>query len=157
MKIPNIVMRAYYGMPEKTAEDFRNLKLHTGDLGRMDEEGYFYFMDRVKDYIRRRGENVSSMEVEKQVSDHPQIKEAAAIGVKAGEGASSEDEIMVVCIPEGAAPDPAELTHWLAERIPYFMVPALHPLRGRAAQDPDRARPEGQAARRGHHRRHVRP
>ena len=74
MKIPNIVMRAYYGMPEKTAEDFRNLKLHTGDLGRMDAEGYFYFMDRVKDYIRRRGENVSSMEVEKVVNDHP-IKE----------------------------------------------------------------------------------
>ena len=123
MKIPNIVMRAYYGMPEKTAEDFRNLKLHTGDLGRMDAEGYFYFMDRVKDYIRRRGENVSSMEVEKQVSDHPQVKEAAAIGVKAGEGASSEDEIMVVCIPEGEAPDPGELTLWLAERIPYFMVP----------------------------------
>ncbi len=123
MKIPNIVMRAYYGMPEKTAEDFRNLKLHTGDLGRMDADGYFYFMDRVKDYIRRRGENVSSMEVEKQVSDHPGIKEAAAIGVKAGEGASSEDEIMVVCIAEGDAPDPVELTHWLAERIPYFIVP----------------------------------
>jgi len=123
MKIPNIVMRAYYGMPEKTAEDFRNLKLHTGDLGRMDEEGYIYFMDRVKDYIRRRGENVSSMEVERQVSDHPQIKEAAVIGVKAGEGASSEDEIMVVCIPEGTAPDPVEFTHWMAERMPYFMVP----------------------------------
>ncbi len=123
MKIPNIVMRAYYGMPEKTAEDFRNLKLHTGDLGRMDEDGYFYFMDRVKDYIRRRGENVSSMEVEKQVGDHPGIKEAAAIGVKAGESVAAEDEIMVVCIPEGEAPDPVELTHWLAERIPYFMVP----------------------------------
>jgi carnitine-CoA ligase len=123
MKIPNIVMRAYYGMPEKTAEDFRNLKLHTGDLGRMDENGYFYFMDRVKDYIRRRGENVSSMEVERQVSDHPAIKEAAAIGVKAGEGASSEDEIMVVCIPDGPAPDPAEFTQWMAERMPYFMVP----------------------------------
>jgi carnitine-CoA ligase len=123
MKIPNIVMRAYYGMPEKTAEDFRNLKLHTGDLGRMDAEGYFYFMDRVKDYIRRRGENVSSMEVEKQAGGHPQIKEAAAIGVKAGEGASSEDEIMIVCIPEGEAPDPAEFTHWMAERMPYFMVP----------------------------------
>jgi carnitine-CoA ligase len=123
MKIPNIVMRAYYGMPEKTAEDFRNLKLHTGDLGRMDENGYFYFMDRVKDYIRRRGENVSSMEVERQVADHPQIKEAAAIGVKAGEGASSEDEIMVVCVPEGDAPDPAEFTQWMAERMPYFMVP----------------------------------
>ncbi len=123
MKIPNIVMRAYYGMPEKTAEDFRNLKLHTGDLGRMDEDGYFYFMDRVKDYIRRRGENVSSMEVERQVSDHPAIKEAAAIGVKAGEGASSEDEILVVAVAEGEAPDPAELILWLAERVPYFMVP----------------------------------
>jgi carnitine-CoA ligase len=124
MKVPNIVMRAYYGMPEKTAEDFRNLKLHTGDLGRMDEDGYVYFMDRVKDYIRRRGENVSSMEVEKQVADHPSVKEAAAIGVKAGEGASSEDEIMIVCVAEaGATPDPVALTHWFAERMPYFMVP----------------------------------
>jgi crotonobetaine/carnitine-CoA ligase len=123
MKIPNIVMRAYYGMPEKTAEDFRNLKLHTGDLGRMDADGYVYFMDRVKDYIRRRGENVSSMEVEKIVNDHPGIAESAAIGVKAGEGASSEDEILVVCVAGGAAPDPAELTLWLAERMPYFMVP----------------------------------
>ncbi len=59
MKIPNIVMRAYYGMPEKTAEDFRNLKLHTGDLGRSDDEGYIYFMDRVKDSLRRRGEHLS--------------------------------------------------------------------------------------------------
>ena len=122
-RVPNIIMRAYYGMPDKTAEDFRNLKLHTGDLGRMDEDGYVYFMDRVKDYIRRRGENVSSMEVEKQVSDHPAVKECAAIGVKAGEGASSEDEILIVVVAEGAAPDPAELTRWLAERIPYFMVP----------------------------------
>ena len=89
----------------------------------MDADGYFYFMDRVKDYIRRRGENVSSMEVEKVVNDHPQIKEGAAIGVKAGEGASSEDEIMIVCIAEGEALDPVEFTHWLAERMPYFMVP----------------------------------
>jgi crotonobetaine/carnitine-CoA ligase len=125
MKIPNIVMRAYYGMPEKTAEDFRNLKLHTGDLGRMDEDGYFYFMDRVKDYIRRRGENVSSMEVEKHASSHPQIKEAACIGVKAGEGASSEDEIMIVAIPEGEPPDPAEYIHYMADRMPYFMVPTF--------------------------------
>jgi carnitine-CoA ligase len=122
-RIPNIIMRAYYGAPEKTAEDFRNLKLHTGDLGRMDADGYVYFMDRVKDYIRRRGENVSSMEVEKIVSGHASVREAAAIGVKAGEGASSEDEILVVAVPEGAAPDPVALTHWLAERMPYFMVP----------------------------------
>ena len=126
MKIPNIVMRAYYGMPEKTADDFRNLKLHTGDLGRMDEDGYFYFMDRVKDYIRRRGENVSSMEVEKIASSHPQIAEAACIGIKAGEGASSEDEIMIVAIPTAeGAPDPGEYVQWMAERMPYFMVPTF--------------------------------
>jgi len=123
MKIPNIVMRAYYGMPEKTAEDFRNLKLHTGDLGRMDADGYIYFMDRVKDYIRRRGENVSSMEVERQIAGHPNVRECSVIGVKADEGASSEDEIMVVLVAGGDAPDPEELTHWMAERMPYFMVP----------------------------------
>jgi len=89
----------------------------------MDDDGYIYFMDRVKDYIRRRGENVSSMEVEKISNGHPQVKESAAIGVKAGEGASSEDEIMIVCVADGAAPDNTELTHWLAERMPYFMVP----------------------------------
>ncbi|HWH15646.1 MAG TPA: AMP-binding protein [Miltoncostaeaceae bacterium] len=122
-RIPNIIMRAYYGMPEKTAEDFRNLKLHTGDLGRMDEDGYVYFMDRVKDYIRRRGENVSSMELERQVAGHPQVKEAAAIAVTASEGTSAEDEIMIVCVAEGTPPDMAEFTGWMAERMPYFMVP----------------------------------
>ena len=122
-RIPNIIMRAYYGMTDKTAEDFRNLKLHTGDLGRMDEEGYVYFMDRVKDYIRRRGENVSSMEVERQVEGHPSIARVAAIGVKANEGASSEDEILIVCQAEGDPPDLVEFTEWMAERMPYFMVP----------------------------------
>jgi crotonobetaine/carnitine-CoA ligase len=63
------------------------------------------------------------MEVEKQVADHPGVREAAAIGVKAAEGASSEDEIMIVCVAEGPAPDPVALTHWMAERMPYFMVP----------------------------------
>jgi crotonobetaine/carnitine-CoA ligase len=124
MKIPNIVMRTYAGMPEKTAEDFRNLKLHTGDLGRMDEDGYLYFLDRVKDYIRRRGENVSSMEVEHVVTSHAEILECAAIGVKALEGASAEDEILVCVVArEGCTPDPARLLEWCAERMPYFAVP----------------------------------
>jgi crotonobetaine/carnitine-CoA ligase len=123
MKFPNIVMRTYAGMPEKTAEDFRNLKLHTGDLGRMDEDGYLYFMDRVKDYIRRRGENVSSMEVERAVCGHPAVLEAAAVGVNATEGASAEDEILVCLVPRGEPPDPAELIAWLTDRMPYFAVP----------------------------------
>lgn len=124
MKMPNIVMRSYAGMPEKTAEDFRNLKLHTGDLGRMDADGYLYFLDRVKDYIRRRGENVSSMEVERVVASHPDVLDAAAVGVRATEGASAEDEILVCLVPrDGRALDLRALLAWLDERMPYFAVP----------------------------------
>jgi crotonobetaine/carnitine-CoA ligase len=123
MKLPNIVMRAYAGMPEKTAEDFKNLKLHTGDLGVMDDEGYLYFKDRVKDYIRRRGENVSSMEVEQVVASHPAVLEAAAVGVAAGEGAGSEQEILICIVPRNVAPDPFELLEYCAEKMPYFAVP----------------------------------
>ncbi len=123
MKMPNIVMRSYAGMPEKAAEDFRNLKLHTGDLGRMDADGYVYFMDRVKDYIRRRGENVSSMEVETVVAGHPDVLEAAAVGVKAGEGVGTEEEILVcVTSRDGTVDCHALLTH-CADRMPYFAVP----------------------------------
>jgi crotonobetaine/carnitine-CoA ligase len=123
MKLPNIVMRTYAGMPEKTAEDFRNLKLHTGDLGKMDADGYVYFLDRVKDYIRRRGENVSSMEVESVVASHPDVLEAAAIGVKAGEGASAEDEILVCVVSREGIVNCHDLIRHCAERMPYFAVP----------------------------------
>jgi crotonobetaine/carnitine-CoA ligase len=123
MRMPNIVMRTYAGMPEKTADDFRNLKLHTGDLGRMDEDGYLYFMDRVKDYIRRRGENVSSMEVEAVVASHPHILEAAAIAVSAGEGAGAEDEILVCVVARGDDVDHHDLLTHCADRMPYFAVP----------------------------------
>ena len=122
---PNIVMRTYAGMPEKTAEDFRNLKLHTGDLGKVDEDGYVYFLDRVKDYIRRRGENVSSVEVEAVVCGHPHILEAAAIGVKAADGAGAEDEILVCVVARDGIVDVDchdVLTH-CGERMPYFAVP----------------------------------
>jgi carnitine-CoA ligase len=124
MRMPNIVMRAYAGMPEKTAEDFRNLKLHTGDLGRLDEDGYLYFLDRVKDYIRRRGENVSSMEVERVVCAHPDVLEAAAVGVRALEGASAEEEILVCIVArDRRAPDVHGLLAFCDDRMPYFAVP----------------------------------
>ena len=123
MKLPNIVMRAYAGMPEKTAEDFKNLKLHTGDLGQMDDDGYLYFMDRVKDYIRRRGENDSSMEVERIVASHPGVLEAAAVGVAADEGASSEQEILICVVPRENPLDPHELLTYCVDKMPYFAVP----------------------------------
>jgi len=123
MKLPNIVMRAYVGMPEKTAEDFRNLKLHTGDLGEMDDDGYLYFKDRLKDYIRRRGENVSSVEVERTVMSHPEVLEAAAIGVHAHEGASAEDEILICVVTRSGALTPRELANYLEPKMPHFAIP----------------------------------
>ena len=123
MKMPNIVMRAYIGMPEKTAEDFRNLKLHTGDLGEMDEDGYLFFKDRLKDYIRRRGENVSSVEVERTVMSHPDVLEAAAVGVKAHEGASAEDEILVCVVSRSGQLTARELANFLEPKMPAFAIP----------------------------------
>ena len=125
MKMPNIVMRTYAGMPEKTAEDFRNLKLHTGDLGRMDADGYLYFLDRVKDYIRRRGENVSSMEVESVVTAHAEMLEAAAVGVKAARGrvGRGRDPGLRGRARRLRARPGAACSTWCAERMPYFAVP----------------------------------
>ncbi len=123
-RIPNIMLHFYNKMPEKTVEDFRNLWFHTGDAGWMDKDGYIYFMDRVKDYIRRRGENISSFEVEKIVSSHPDIKECAAVGVKAEAGRHAEDEVMVVVVPErNKKPDPAAIVKFLEPKMPAFMIP----------------------------------
>lgn len=111
----------YNKNPEATAEAWRNGWFHTGDAFRMDEDGYFYFVDRKKDAIRRRGENISSFEVEAEVCAHPHVREAAAIGVPSE---FSEDEVMVVVAPTpGARIDVVELAEFLRARMPYFMVP----------------------------------
>ncbi|WP_295530073.1 AMP-binding protein [Novosphingobium sp. Chol11] len=111
----------YHKNPEATARAWRNGWFHTGDAFRRDEDGYFYFVDRVKDAIRRRGENISSFEVESQVMMHPAVREAAVIGVPSE---YSEDEVMaVIAAVPGAVIDFAELVASLAERLPYFMVP----------------------------------
>jgi len=86
----------YYNMPDKTAETYRNFFFHTGDAGYLDEDGYLHFSDRVKDYIRRRGENISSYEVEAVVDAHPKVLESAAIAVKSEVG---EDEVKIVIVP----------------------------------------------------------
>jgi len=123
-RIPNVMLHYYHKMPEKTVEDFRNFWFHTGDAGRMDRDGYIYFVDRVKDYIRRRGENISSFEVEKIVNSHPDVKESAAIGVKSEAGKYAEDELMVLVITEkGKKIEPEKLLAYLEPRMPYFMIP----------------------------------
>lgn len=111
----------YNANPEATAEAWRNGWFHTGDAFRRDEDGYFYFVDRVKDAIRRRGENISSFEVEADVCRHPTVREAAAIAVPSE---YSEDEVMVVVAPvPGQTIDPRTLAEYLIETMPYFMVP----------------------------------
>jgi crotonobetaine/carnitine-CoA ligase len=124
-RIPNICLHYYYKMPEKTVADFRNLWFHTGDLCRMDEDGYIFFMDRVKDYIRRRGENISSFEVENLISTHPSIEESAAIAVKLDEqGRHSEDELMIVLVlKENMDLSPVDLIEFLKPIMPKFMIP----------------------------------
>lgn len=118
---PRMTMRGYHGLPEKTAETVVDGWVHTGDAFRRDEEGHYYFVDRMKDALRRRGENISSFEVEKVINSHPQVLESAVV---AAPSKLSEDEIKAVIIPRpDEAIDLVELTSFLAERMPYFMVP----------------------------------
>ena len=111
----------YLGMPDKTAEAWRNGWFHTGDGFKRDADGRYYFVDRIKDYLRRRGENISSFEVEQFVLEHPDVAEVAAIGVPSEHG---EDEIkIVVVLQRGSLVTPGELIDFLAPRMPRYMVP----------------------------------
>ena len=111
----------YYKMPDKTAEACRDLWFHTGDYLYYDEDGYFYFVDRKKDAIRRRGENISSYEVEKVISSHPAVMESAAVAVKSDLG---EDEVMVcLSFKEGKEIAAPELIAYCEEHMAYFMIP----------------------------------
>jgi crotonobetaine/carnitine-CoA ligase len=111
----------YYKNPVATAAAWRNGWFHTGDSFRQDAQGYFYFVDRKKDAIRRRGENISSFEVEAEVTQHPSVREAAAVGVPSE---FSEDEVLVVVAPvAGRTIDPAELIGFLQPRMAHFMIP----------------------------------
>jgi crotonobetaine/carnitine-CoA ligase len=120
-KKPYIMMSEYYRMPEKTLEAFRNLWFHTGDYARQDEQGFFYFVDRKKDAIRRRGENISSFEVEKILNSHPKILETAVFAVPSELG---EDEVKAnVVLKPGETLSPEELINFCNERMAYFAIP----------------------------------
>ncbi|MFO1081462.1 MAG: AMP-binding protein [Reyranellaceae bacterium] len=118
---PWAMNHGYYRNPEATARAWRNGWFHTGDAFRVGEDGQFFFVDRIKDAIRRRGENISSFEVETELCAHPAVKEAAAVAV-ASEFAE-EEVLAVVSLVEGASLDPAELIAFLTPRMAHFMVP----------------------------------
>ncbi|HSE04262.1 MAG TPA: AMP-binding protein [Methylomirabilota bacterium] len=122
-KVPGGFMAGYFRMPEKTIEAWRNLWFHTGDAGRFDDLGRLHYVDRIKDCIRRRGENISSFEIEQVLNAHPAIAESAVVGVKVA-GAGGEDEVKACVVPAaGAAIDPVALLDWCTPRMPHFAVP----------------------------------
>jgi carnitine-CoA ligase len=111
----------YLGRPEETTAAWRNGWFHTGDAFRMDAGGRYYFVDRIKDAIRRRGENVSSFEIEREVLDHPEVSECAAIGVRSELG-EQDIKVFVVRRPGSDLTAAALLKHVRA-RCADFMVP----------------------------------
>ena len=118
---PWAMNHGYHKEPEATARAWRNGWFHTGDAGRADADGNLYFIDRLKDTIRRRGENISSLEVEIEVAAHPAVREAAVVPVPSELG---EDEVMaVVSLRPGRRLDPAELLVFLQPRLAHFMIP----------------------------------
>lgn len=119
--LPWAFSHGYHRQPEATAEAWRNGWFHTGDAFRRDAEGNYYFVDRLKDTIRRRGENISSFEVEAELLAHPAVVEAAVVAVPSEWG---EDEVMAAVTLKPAQPfDPVELIDFLRPRLAHFMIP----------------------------------
>lgn len=118
---PWTISPGYWQMPEATVAAWRNGWFHTGDSFRRSAEGDYYFVDRKKDAIRRRGENISSFEVESELLAHPLVHEAAAIGVPSPHG---EDDILaVIVLAPAASLPPEELFDFLRPRMAHFMLP----------------------------------
>lgn len=118
---PFLVATGYFGMPDKTVEAWRNLWFHTGDRVVRDADGYFRFLDRMKDAIRRRGENISSFEVEQVLQSHPAVEAAAVYAVRSE---LAEDEVMAALLfKPGQQASPEALLDHCQPRMPYFSVP----------------------------------
>ena len=118
---PDVMFRSYWRQPDETVHAFRNLWFHTGDAGVLEPGGYLRIVDRIKDSIRRLGENISSFEVESVVNQHPDILESAAFPVRPGPG---DEEVMVAAVVRrGRTIDPNDFVAFCAEKLPPFAVP----------------------------------
>ena len=121
---PWLLNAGYLNNPEATVAAWRNGWFHTGDAFIQDEEGNFYFLDRLKDCIRRRGENISSFEVESFVNSHPAVARSAAVAIKRSATPEADEEIKIVVeLEPGASLDAEALVRWLIPRAPRFMIP----------------------------------
>lgn len=120
-RFPDIVLKEYFNKPEATVEAFQNLWFHTGDVGYKTEDGIYYFVDRMKDVIRSRGENVSSYQVEDLINQHELVSLSAAFPIPAEEG--EEDDIVVYVVPKSNELSEEMLREWAKETMPKFMWP----------------------------------
>jgi carnitine-CoA ligase len=120
-KKPNIMFDGYFNAPAGTLATFKHLWFHTNDLGRFSPDGYLAFVDRKVDYLRRRGENISTYEIEQVILHHPAISEVAVHGVPSDIG---EEEVKACLIlAPGAEIDYIEFLNFCADRMPYYAVP----------------------------------
>ena len=121
-RMPHIMFEGYWRRPEETLKVMKNLWFHTGDIGKFDDDGYFFFVDRKKDYLRRRGENISSFEVENAFRAHEAVDDVAAHAVI--DKQLGEDELKVTIILKvGAVLDEDTLCRWAIDHLPYYAVP----------------------------------
>jgi carnitine-CoA ligase len=118
---PHVMFEGYWRRPEATMAVLRNLWFHTGDIGRFDADGWFWFVDRKKDYLRRRGENISSYELERTFRTHPDIADVAVHAVPSD---LTEDDVKVTAVRrDGADLTEEQLCRWCLDKLPYFAVP----------------------------------
>jgi crotonobetaine/carnitine-CoA ligase len=120
--VPGLLLESYLNKPEATVAATRNLWFHTGDAALLGEDGLFYFVDRLGDRIRVRGENLSSFQVEDMLNQHPVIQMSAAFPIPSGEG--DEDDIVAFVVPtDGAVLTADEVEAFAVETMPKYMRP----------------------------------
>jgi crotonobetaine/carnitine-CoA ligase len=133
-KRPQVMFEGYWGRPEATVETSRNWWYHTGDIGRIDPERYLYFVDRKADYLRRRGENISSFEVERILMGHGSL---ADVAVHAVPSELTEDDLKITAtLAEGATLTEEELFRWCIDQLPYFALPRYIEFRSELPRSP---------------------
>ena len=131
---PDIMFQGYWNRPADTLKLMRNMWFHTGDIGKFDDDGFFYFVDRKKDYLRRRGENISSFEMEAAFAVHPDLAEVAVHAVPSDKG---EDDVKVTAVlHQGARLTPEELFHWATDSVPYYALPRYIEFRDSLPKNP---------------------
>jgi crotonobetaine/carnitine-CoA ligase len=133
-KRPHVMFEGYWGRPDATVETSRNWWYHTGDIGRIDEEDFLFFVDRKADYLRRRGENISSFEVESILMTHGSL---ADVVVHAVPSEMTEDDLKITAtLKEGASVSEEELFRWSIDQLPYFALPRYIEFRAELPRSP---------------------